>query len=94
MGSLFVRVSTDNLIRGYVDTIPVLPPEVDSGAKTSNYYWGKHGFTYASLFNNDRFERKIGEVTEVESERNQLQFLANAVNMKIQEKFDAKNKPQ
>ena len=93
MGSLFVRVSTDKLIHGYVDNIPRLPADVDSGAKASDYFKNKHGFTYASLFNNERFERKICELTMSENERNELQYLANGINMKIQEKFDATNKP-
>lgn len=60
MGSQTSQV--DQLITGYVDPIPVLPPSVDDGKKTTEYFYNKHKFTDVSLFSGERFNRKNSEV--------------------------------
>jgi len=42
----------ENLVREYVDTIPILPPKVTSGSSAWGYFKKKHQFTDISLFNN------------------------------------------
>lgn len=47
--------SLDNLLKEYVDTIPVLPVWAVSGEKVDKFYRIKHEYTNVSLFNNPKF---------------------------------------
>ena len=80
--------NANTLISGYVDQIPVLPSSVNNGEKASQYFNEKHHFTHASLFMNERFNRKHCEVAGTVSEKNHLDYLANLINMKAQRNFD------
>jgi hypothetical protein len=81
----------DNLIREYVDTIPVLPNTVTSGNSAFGFYLQKHRFTDISLFNNDQFSNKIREVAANSVEAHNLWTLATRVNVKAQAAFDKAN---
>lgn len=78
----------ENLLREYVDTIPVLPNTVTSGNSAFGYYLDKHKFTDISLFNNQRFATKIHQVAHNAVEADALWNLANRVNLRAQANFD------
>ena len=80
--------SLDNLINEYVDTIPVFPKTVTSGNSAFNYYLIKNRFTDISLFNNERFSKKIKKVAQNSVEEHNLWVIANKVNLKAQVSFD------
>ena len=54
--------SLDNLLKEYVDTIPVLPSNVTSGEQANNFYRRKHEFNEISLFTNPKFESKLKQL--------------------------------
>jgi hypothetical protein len=51
--------SLSNLLKEYVDTIPVLPVWVSSGEQADTFFRVKNEYTDISLFNNPKFERKL-----------------------------------
>jgi hypothetical protein len=79
---LFGGPKLDNLITEYVDTLPILPKEADTGIKVFDYFNTKNQFTNISLFNNKRFESKISQVARNRTEANGLWYLANQLNLK------------
>ena len=81
--------SLDNLINEYVDTLPVFPKTVTSGNSAFNYYLLKNRFTDISLFNNERFSKKINKVAQNSVEEHNLWVVANKVNLKAQTSFDS-----
>lgn len=83
--------SFDNLVKEYIDTIPVLPSTVTSGNSAFHHYLLKHQFTDISLFNNDRFNSKITQVARTPIEEHTLWTIANQVNIKAQSSFDQVN---
>jgi hypothetical protein len=53
----------NNLLKEYVDTIPVVPRWVSSGEHADTFFRVKHEYSDVSLFNNPKFERKLKQFT-------------------------------
>jgi len=80
--------SLNNLLKEYVDTIPVLPTWVASGEQADNFFRLKHEYTDVSLFNNPKFERKLKQLSVTPNQENHFWYLANQYNRKVQRKFE------